>query len=151
MTWLGGPSHSLNEKMRRWTGGGVLPFSCPCCSWGRLSSCTTAARWSPWARSCSLSSCRLWPLCQTGRCTWGGEVGRGEGHGCAPVVVRALMSAIRSLGFSTHRSCLVRLTMEQTFSSPSIFGLPYSSSLTCCLGHKGNTWCQSSAHCGLWV
>lgn len=35
----------------------------------------------------------------------------------------------------THRSCFVRLTMEQTFSSPSIFGLPYSSSFTCCLGH----------------
>lgn len=35
----------------------------------------------------------------------------------------------------THRSCFVRLTMEHTFSSPSIFGLPYSSSFTCCLGH----------------
>lgn len=36
----------------------------------------------------------------------------------------------------THRSCFVRLTMEHTFSSPSIFGLPYSSSFTCCLGQK---------------
>lgn len=36
----------------------------------------------------------------------------------------------------THRSCFVRLTIEHTFSSPSIFGLPYSSSFTCCLGHK---------------
>lgn len=50
---------------------------------------------------------------------------------------------------STHRSCFVLLMMEQTFSSPSIFGLPYSSSLTCCLGHKGNTQCQSFAYYGL--
>lgn len=39
-------------------------------------------------------------------------------------------------GLWIHLSCFVRLTMEHTFSSPSIFGLPYSSSLTCCLGHK---------------
>lgn len=32
---------------------------------------------------------------------------------------------------STHLSCLVWLTMDRTFSSPSIFGLPYSSSFTC--------------------
>lgn len=44
-------------------------------------------------------------------------------------------------GAWTHRSCLVRLTMEHTLSSPSIFGRPYSSSLTCCLGqtHKSIT------------
>lgn len=33
---------------------------------------------------------------------------------------------------ATHLSCLVWLTMERTFSSPSIFGLPNSSSFTCC-------------------
>lgn len=32
---------------------------------------------------------------------------------------------------SAHLSCLVWLTMDRTFSSPSIFGLPNSSSFTC--------------------
>lgn len=32
----------------------------------------------------------------------------------------------------THLSCLVWFTMERTLSSPSIFGLPNSSSFTCC-------------------
>lgn len=34
-------------------------------------------------------------------------------------------------GQPAHLSCLVWFTMERTFSSPSIFGLPYSSSFTC--------------------
>lgn len=42
--------------------------------------------------------------------------------------------------FWTHRSCLVLLRMEQTFSSPSILGRPYSSSLTCCLGSEAQVW-----------
>lgn len=32
----------------------------------------------------------------------------------------------------THLSCLVWFTMERTLSSPSILGLPNSSSFTCC-------------------
>lgn len=35
----------------------------------------------------------------------------------------------------SYLSCLVRLTIEHTLSSPSIFGLPYSSSFTCCESH----------------
>lgn len=38
-------------------------------------------------------------------------------------------------GANPHLSCLVWLTMDRTFSSPSIFGLPNSSSFTC---WKGN-------------
>lgn len=34
----------------------------------------------------------------------------------------------------THLSCLVWLTMDRTLSSPSIFGLPNSSSFTCWKG-----------------
>lgn len=38
----------------------------------------------------------------------------------------------------THRSCFVWLMMDRTFSSPSIFGRPYSSSFTGCgKGDKG--------------
>lgn len=43
----------------------------------------------------------------------------------------ALLDAARLGPRSAHLSCLVWLTMDRTFSSPSIFGLPNSSSFTC--------------------
>lgn len=45
---------------------------------------------------------------------------------------RGICLGVRQPGArSAHLSCLVWLTMDRTFSSPSIFGLPNSSSFTC--------------------
>lgn len=112
----------------RWLKG-VSPFSCHGYSWGHQTSCKSEVRWSPLAHSYRLSSCIQSRLYQTGRCI------------CREKRVFCGMNLIRwvwDITGETHRSylsCLVRLTIEDTFSSPSIFGLPYSSSFTCCLWH----------------